>query len=108
MTQEFDQNIDLNKQLERLSAPAPKDDLKARILAAAEATPQIPETANDRRFDWKKISALAACLVVMGFTGLQFMGPADPQVTDEWEIAADESGFSELYDWVHAEETALN
>lgn len=107
MTQEFDQNIDLNKQLQQLSAPAPKDDLKARILAAAEAMPQIPETANDRRFDWKKISALAACLVVMGFTGLQFMGPAQ-QGSDEWEIAADESGFSELYDWVHAEESALN
>lgn len=96
-------DMQLNHDLGRLQAPAPRADLKARILAAAESTPQMAEPANDRGFNWKALTAAAACLVAVAFVGLQTLTPVD-DTAEQWQVAAEESGFGELYDWVYAEE----
>lgn len=96
---------ELNNLLDTLRAPDPSADLAARILAKAESSPDVARAANDRGFPWKSLMAVAACLIAVAFVGFGYFGPSNEVEAEEaqWQQTAENTGFSELYDWVYAE-----
>ena len=80
------------------ACPAPATNLADRILTAAEA--QTP--ANDRvsrRSLWTGLTAVAA----VALAGIFILAPMASNPTDpvdtQWQTAAEETGFADLYAW---------
>ncbi|WP_409433094.1 hypothetical protein ACJ3XI_00960 [Litorimonas sp. RW-G-Af-16] len=93
----------LDAVLNTLQAPAPRGDLAADILAKAAAAPQTITAANDRKFNWRTVTAVAACLIAVIFIGVSTLSTPELTEDEQWEMLADNGGFSELHDWVYAE-----
>ncbi len=89
---------DLDHMLAQNQAPAPRGNLSAKILAAAE-TAQPANTSTTRRPIWAMGGVAAMAVMAMMF----WVQPADAPET-EWDVIADASGFSELYDWVEGDD----
>lgn len=88
---------DLDTLLNENAAPTVRGSLSAQILSASK----IVEPANDspvRRPVWA-FGGMAAMAVMAALFILQ---PASDTTTD-WEQIADNSGFSDLYEWVEGE-----
>ena len=85
---------DLETLLDQNTAPHVRGSLSARILAAAETA----QPANDvaARRPWWSMGGIAAIAVV---ATIFFIQPTSDPSTD-WVQLADNSGFSDLYEWV--------
>jgi copper(I)-binding protein len=81
--------------------PAPRADLAATILTAAQSQTPV-EAANDRKpfFSnkgvWSAAAGIAATLVA-GF----FVMNSQPDEAELWAAQADLAGFGDLYEWVY-------
>jgi len=96
-----------------MSQPAnPSDLLKARILKAAQSTPQDQPASVSQapQTQWKRMAAMMLFAFGAGFGGAQFVSlptsPSDPVVMtaslDEEDLSgiADNLGLSDIYSWV--------
>jgi len=92
----------LEKELDALFPPAPTTRLAEQISAKAAETAQFSAAANDRGISWQKMSAIAAVLIAFAAVGLTYIN--GPSETEQWEMMAETTGFSDIHDWVYAEE----
>ena len=90
---------DLDTLLTENQAPAVRNDLSARILAAAETAEPANDTVSRR--PWWSMGGIAAMAVMAAI----FIVQPTSDTSAEWEQIADGSGFSELYDWVEGEDS---
>lgn len=90
---------DLDNILAENTAPAPRAQLSADILAAAQRV--APANDVPTRRPWWAVGTVAA----MAIAAVLFFVQPTPELTeaDQWEQVADASGFADLYDWVEAD-----
>lgn len=94
-------------------APEARDGLAADILRAARAGAtkvdatgsNTPTPANDNNPWVIRLGSLAAVLIAAVFIWTQIGVDPYQDEAQEWELLAENSGFSDLYDWVYAETT---
>lgn len=91
---------DLDKLLDTNPAPAVRTHLSARILAAAETAQPANDIEAKGRARWS-LAGIAAMAVMAAIFVIQ---PNSDPAADEWQQIADNSGFSDLYEWVEDEE----
>lgn len=88
---------DLDKLLNANPAPAVRKSLSSQILAAAETVQPANDTISKR--PWWSLAGVAAIAVMTAVFVIQ----PNSTPADEWQQIADNSGFSDLYEWVEDE-----
>ena len=91
---------DLDTLLKSNTAPAVREHVSARILAAADKVEPANDTVSRR--SWWSLGGIAvmAVMATIFFVQPSFNTAVDDEQSDAWEQIADGSGFSDLYAWV--------